>query len=83
MILRLEEGKATPSIDVIGRLAKALDNEPQELLTTPPGRRQIRPYPYPRFRLVDRALIQRCGLVPSSGPKVNVAHLPHARREMC
>ncbi|MDF2765606.1 MAG: Helix-turn-helix domain [Rhodospirillales bacterium] len=32
MIRRLEEGKANPPIDVIGRLAEALDIEPQELL---------------------------------------------------
>ena len=61
-MLRLEEGKANPPIVVIARLAEALTIEPHELLLPPPGKRPIRPYPYPRFRLVDRALIQRCGL---------------------
>jgi transcriptional regulator with XRE-family HTH domain len=62
LILRLEDGKANPSLVTIGRVAQALNIEPQELLARPRGNRHMQPYPYPRFRLVDRALIQRCRL---------------------
>jgi transcriptional regulator with XRE-family HTH domain len=62
LILRLEDGKANPSLVTIGRIAQALNIEPQELLARPRGKRHMQPYPYPRFRLVDRALIQRCRL---------------------